>query len=92
MKQESYSAQERLDLITRRLPEADGADKILKILADGGTPKGWWATAPTGKPHIAYFVPFIKLAELVNAGCDVTILFCGNGLHRCRISAPKSIE
>lgn len=83
MKQESYSAQERLDLITRRLPEVDGADKILKILADGGTPKGWWATAPTGKPHIAYFVPFIKLAELVNAGCDVTILFCGNGLHRC---------
>ena len=85
MKPRSYSAQERLDLMTRRLLEVYRKDKILEILADGGNPKGWWATAPTGRPHIAYFVPFIKLAEFVNAGCDVTILFCGKGLRRCPV-------
>jgi tyrosyl-tRNA synthetase len=31
-------------------------------------------TATTGRPHCGYFVPAIKIAQLLAAGCDVTIL------------------
>lgn len=31
-------------------------------------------TATTGKPHAAYAVPAIKIAQLLAAGCDITIL------------------
>lgn len=37
--------------------------------------KVYWGTSPTGKPHIGYFLPLIKIAQLVKAGCEVTILF-----------------
>lgn len=31
-------------------------------------------TATTGRPHCGYFVPSIKIAQYLAAGCDVTIL------------------
>jgi len=31
-------------------------------------------TATTGKPHAGYFVPAVKIAQYLAAGCDVTIL------------------
>jgi tyrosyl-tRNA synthetase len=31
-------------------------------------------TATTGRPHTGYFVPALKIAQLLNAGCDVVIL------------------
>lgn len=31
-------------------------------------------TATTGRPHCGYFVPAIKIAQLLAAGCDVTVL------------------
>lgn len=35
----------------------------------------YWGTAPTGKPHIGYLIPLVKIAEMVKAGCNFTILF-----------------
>ncbi|CAB9524525.1 Tyrosine--tRNA ligase, cytoplasmic [Seminavis robusta] len=34
----------------------------------------YWGTAPTGAPHIGYFVPMLKIADFLQAGCDVTVL------------------
>lgn len=34
----------------------------------------YWGTAITGRPHCAYFVPMIKVAEFLRAGCKVKIL------------------
>ena len=33
-----------------------------------------WGVAITGKPYIAYFLPLMKIADFVRAGCEVTIL------------------
>lgn len=30
--------------------------------------------ATTGRPHCGYFVPAIKLAQLLRSGCELTIL------------------
>jgi tyrosyl-tRNA synthetase len=35
----------------------------------------YWGTATTGRPHLGYFVPMLKLADFLNAGCDVKVLF-----------------
>lgn len=57
-------------LITRNLSEVTGNLDTLSA-----TPSIYWGTAPTGRPHIAYFVPITKIADFIKAGCNVTIMF-----------------
>ncbi|OAQ83577.1 tyrosyl-tRNA synthetase [Purpureocillium lilacinum] len=68
------SASERLALINENLAEILNPEIIEKILEEGRNPKVYWGTATTGRPHCGYFVPAIKIAQLLAAGCDVTIL------------------
>ena len=60
-------------LITRNLQEIIGDDKLRQIVATRPL-KLYWGTSPTGKPHIGYLVPLIKLADFINAKAEVTIL------------------
>ncbi|KAF8885215.1 hypothetical protein BD779DRAFT_1534665 [Infundibulicybe gibba] len=62
---------EKYELITRRVQEILGGDSIKAILADGRAPKCYWGTAPTGRPHIGYFVPLVKIADFLRAGVEV---------------------
>lgn len=64
------NAEEKLALIKRNLQEVLGEDEILKILKERDL-KLYWGTAPTGKPHVGYFVPMVKIAEFLRADCEV---------------------
>ncbi|KAK4249764.1 hypothetical protein C7999DRAFT_12469 [Corynascus novoguineensis] len=64
----------RLSLIKENLAEVLNEEIIKKILDEGQHPKIYWGTATTGRPHCGYFVPAIKIAQFLAAGCDVTIL------------------
>ncbi|EAQ84618.1 hypothetical protein CHGG_08632 [Chaetomium globosum CBS 148.51] len=64
----------RLALIKENLAEVLNEEIIKKILDEGQHPKIYWGTATTGRPHCGYFVPAIKIAQFLAAGCDVTIL------------------
>ncbi|KAF5378124.1 hypothetical protein D9615_007545 [Tricholomella constricta] len=64
------TADERYELITRRLQEVLGGDSIKAILAEGRSPKAYWGTAPTGRPHIGYFVPLAKIADFLRADVE----------------------
>ncbi|KAJ7262764.1 tyrosine tRNA ligase [Mycena haematopus] len=66
-------AEEKYELITRRLQEVLGGDILKAILAEGRHPKGYWGTAPTGRPHIGYFVPLTKVADFLQADAEVDI-------------------
>ena len=68
------NVQEKNDLIIKNLQEVVDKEKILEILK-GRDLKIYWGTAPTGKPHVGYFVPMFKIADFLKAGCEVTILF-----------------
>jgi len=61
------------DLIVKDLQEVVGEDVLRKIAAKRAV-KVYWGTAPTGRIHIGYYTPILKIAELVKAGCKVTIL------------------
>ncbi|WVQ99265.1 phosphoribosylaminoimidazolesuccinocarboxamide synthase [Kwoniella sp. CBS 9459] len=54
--------------IVRNLQEYTSVDVIRKVLADGETVRAYWGTATTGRPHIAYCVPLMKIADFLNAG------------------------
>ncbi|KAK8107596.1 tyrosyl-tRNA synthetase [Apiospora kogelbergensis] len=67
-------AEARLALIKENLAEVLDAPIIENILAEGRNPKIYWGTATTGRPHCGYFVPAVKIAQYLAAGCEVTIL------------------
>ena len=67
--------------------ETLGEDRMDEVLA-GRDLKIYWGTATTGKPHIAYFVPMSKIADFLNAGCEVTILFADLHAYLDNMKAP----
>ena len=53
--------------------EVIGKDRLRAILSEKHLCL-YWGTATTGKPHVAYFVPMIKIADFLKAGCEVCFL------------------
>ncbi|KAF2769524.1 tyrosine tRNA ligase [Teratosphaeria nubilosa] len=69
------SATEKFALIKKNLQEVLNPDIIEEILNKNERPlRVYWGTATTGKPHCGYFVPMLKIAEFLAAGCEVKIL------------------
>ena len=83
----SLSKAEKKALIVRNLQEVLGDDRVNKVLEERDL-KIYWGTATTGKPHIAYFVPMSKIADFLNAGCEVTILFADLHAYLDNMKAP----
>ena len=85
--QNTMTAAEKKALITRNLQETLGEDRIDEVLKSRDL-KIYWGTATTGKPHVAYFVPMSKLADFLNAGCEVTVLFADLHAYLDNMKAP----
>ncbi|KAL8657466.1 MAG: hypothetical protein Q9226_001895 [Calogaya cf. arnoldii] len=79
---------EKFDLITANTQEVMRPDIIRKILVMRPL-EIFWGTATTGRPHAAYFVPAIKIAQFLRAGCLVKVLLAD--LHGF-LDADKSPE
>ncbi len=67
-------AERKYEIITRNLQEVVGEAELREILAKRNL-KVYLGTATTGRPHIGYFVPMMKIADFLEAGCEVTVLF-----------------
>lgn len=63
------------ELMVRDLDEVLGSPAEIRAIMRERKLVAYWGTAPTGKPHLAYFVPVFKIADLLAAGCRVKILF-----------------
>ncbi|XP_012945400.1 tyrosine--tRNA ligase, cytoplasmic [Aplysia californica] len=70
----SRTVEEKLALIKKNLVETLEGEKTLREVLEQRELTVYWGTAPTGKPHIAYFVPMCKLADFLEAGCRVKVL------------------
>ncbi|TKA30312.1 hypothetical protein B0A50_02539 [Salinomyces thailandicus] len=67
--------QEKFALIKKNLQEVLNPEVIENVLNKNERPlRIYWGTATTGKPHCGYFVPMLKIAEFLAAGCEVKIL------------------
>lgn len=84
------STNEKYELITRNLKEIVGDPEEIKKIIDNRSLKIYWGTAPTGKIHVGYFVPLLKIADFLLADCEVTILIAD--LHAYLDSMKSSLE
>ncbi|RDL30670.1 Tyrosine--tRNA ligase [Venustampulla echinocandica] len=82
---------ERLALINENLVEVLNPELIEQPLAEGRNPKIYWGTATTGKPHCAYLVPAIKIAQFLAAGCDVVVLLADIHGFLDNLKAPMEL-
>ncbi|KAI8082064.1 tyrosyl-tRNA synthetase [Thamnidium elegans] len=86
----SLTPDQKYDLITRNLQEVLGADEMKKILAERDL-KMYWGTAPTGRPHIGYFVPMAKIADFLSAGVEMSVLLADIHAFLDNMKAPLEL-
>ncbi|RLG16246.1 tyrosine--tRNA ligase [Candidatus Pacearchaeota archaeon] len=80
---------ERMELIKRNTDEIIGEEELKKLLKQKKKPIVYWGTAPTGRPHVGYFLPALKIADLLKAGFHVKILLAD--LHAALDNVPWPI-
>lgn len=67
--------EEKYALIKENLDEVMKPEIIEDIVLKQKRPLViYWGTATTGRPHCGYFVPMMKIAQFLRAGCTVKIL------------------
>ena len=81
--------EERFQLIKRNTEEIIGENELRELLEKKKKPVIYWGTAPTGKPHIGYLLPALKIADFLKAGFHVKILLAD--LHAALDNVPWNI-
>lgn len=83
------SPEESITLIKANLAEVLNPEIIDEVILKEKRPlKVYWGTATTGRPHCGYFVPMMKIAELLAAGCHVKILLADIHAYLDNMKAP----
>ncbi|XP_064405435.1 tyrosine--tRNA ligase, cytoplasmic-like isoform X2 [Halichondria panicea] len=85
---DTLSPEQKKHFITRNLEEVLGEDRLEALLKEGKNIGVYWGTATTGKPHIAYYVGVMKLADFLRAGCAVTVLLADLHGYLDNLKAP----
>ncbi len=80
------SVEERFELIKRNTEEIITEEELKDLLSRKKKPVVYWGTAPTGKPHVGYFLPALKIADFLKAGFHVKILLAD--LHAALDNTP----
>ncbi|CAH8599132.1 unnamed protein product [Schistosoma margrebowiei] len=80
---------DKYTLFVQNLQEVVGDDELRNLLTKPNSSVSvYWGTATTGRPHIAYFVPIIKLADMLKTGAKVTVLFADLHAYLDNMKAP----
>ncbi|MBW2968719.1 tyrosine--tRNA ligase [Candidatus Woesearchaeota archaeon] len=66
--------EEKFQLIKRNTEEIITEKELKELLKKKKKPVVYMGTAITGKPHIAYFLPVLKMADFLKAGFKVKLL------------------
>lgn len=80
---------DKFELVTRNLQEVICEEDLKKLLKGKKKPVVYWGTAPTGRPHVGYFLPALKIADLLKAGFKVKILLAD--LHAALDNVPWNV-
>jgi tyrosyl-tRNA synthetase len=83
------SVEEKFELVKRNTSEIIGEEDLKKLLTEKKKPSVYLGTAPTGRPHIGYFVWILKLADLLRAGFHVKVLLAD--LHAALDNTPWNV-
>jgi tyrosyl-tRNA synthetase len=81
--------EERLKLITRNTQEIVTEKELNDLLKKKKKPSVYLGTAPTGRPHVGYFLWFIKMGDFLKAGLNVKLLLAD--LHAALDNTPWEV-
>lgn len=84
------STNQKYELITKNLHEIIGTEEEIKNILSTRPLKLYWGTACTSRIHIGYFVQMLKIADYLQADCEVTILIAD--LHAYLDNMKSSLE
>ncbi|TNY21824.1 tyrosyl-tRNA synthetase [Rhodotorula diobovata] len=79
--------QEKYTLITQHLAETLGGEQLRTLLEERDL-TAYWGTAPTGRPHLGYFVPLAKIADFLTASVEVKVLLADVHAFLDNLKAP----
>jgi tyrosyl-tRNA synthetase len=77
---------DKLALIKRNTQEIVTEEELLELLKKKKTPSVYLGTAVTGRPHVAYFLWVLKLADFLKSGFKVKLLLAD--LHGALDNTP----
>ncbi len=80
---------DKFELVKRNTQEIIGEDELKNLLKEKKKPVVYWGTAPTGRPHVGYLLPALKIADLLKAGFKVKILLAD--LHASLDNTPWDV-
>ncbi|KAF9436655.1 hypothetical protein BGZ76_003339 [Entomortierella beljakovae] len=86
----SLTPVQKYDIISRNLQEVLGKEQIQTILQERDL-NIYWGTAPTGKPHLGYFVAMTKIADFLEAGCHIKVLVADIHAFLDNMKAPMEL-
>jgi tyrosyl-tRNA synthetase len=81
--------EQKFELVKRNTAEIIGEEELKKLLRGKKKPVAYLGTAPTGKPHVGYFLWGLKVCDLLRAGFHVKILLAD--LHAVLDNTPWNI-
>lgn len=70
----NMNAKERFEIIKRNTEEIVTEEELMELLKNKEQPAMYIGTAITGRPHVAYFMWVLKLADFLKAGFKVKLL------------------
>ena len=89
---EELTTDKKIKLIHQNLQEVLRPDIIEGVIVKQNRPLIiYWGTATTGRPHCGYFVPIVKLADFLRAGCVVKILLADVHGYLDNLKAPLEL-
>tara|TARA_Y100000310_G_scaffold343131_1_gene449369 strand:+ start:4382 stop:5401 length:1020 start_codon:yes stop_codon:yes gene_type:complete len=83
------NVQQKIDLIKRNTQEIVTEDELKELLQKKKQPTVYLGWSITGRPHIGYFVPVLKLADFLKAGFKVKLLLAD--LHGALDNTPWDV-
>ncbi len=84
----SAEISDKFSLLKRATQEIVEENELKTLLKKKERPLAYWGTAPTGRVHIGYFVPLVKVADFLNSDFDFKILIADYHSHLDNAKTP----
>ena len=82
---------ERFNLVVRNTQEVITESELRILLEEKKSPSAYWGTAPTGRVHIGYLIPVLKISDFLKAGFKFKILIADLHAHLDDQKTPWSL-
>lgn len=83
--------EQKLNLIKRNTEEILTEEELVELLKNKAEPVVYLGYAPTGRPHIGYMIPAMKIKDFVNAGLKVKILLADLHAYLDNTKSPMEL-